>query len=77
MKKVICLLLVMVMSFTVFTTPVVATEVALQEDYSTEELLAMDQTLDSDGDGVTDVLVLIVIKPIPMATVLAIMWRFL
>ena len=55
MKKVICLLLVMVMSFTVFTTPVVATEVALQEDYSTEELLAMDQTLDSDGDGVTDV----------------------
>jgi hypothetical protein len=58
MKKVFCLVVLLSMALTMFF-PVNASHVDehfVPEKYSYDELLAMDETLDSDCDGLSDVL---------------------
>lgn len=54
MKKIISLVLVVLM-LAGLCSQVVAIEESDEENFTTEELLAMDQALDTDGDGLTDV----------------------
>lgn len=53
MKKLVCSALVLFMALSQFSLSAAAEGV--QETYTREELLAMDQDLDSDGDGIADV----------------------
>lgn len=54
MKKLICSLLILSLMIPWILTPASAAEF-IPEEYTTEQLLAMDETLDSDNDGVADV----------------------
>ena len=59
MKKLICLALTFIMTAT-FCAPVTAVESTfVPETFTREELLAMDPELDSDGDGLVDVIELV------------------
>lgn len=62
-KKLLCIALALMMAISL-CVPVSAAEEETEaafvpEEYTTEELLAMDQELDSDGDGLVDVIELV------------------
>ena len=61
MKKLLCAILVFIMTATL-CAPVTAVETEstfVPETFTREELLAMDPELDSDGDGLVDVIELV------------------